>query len=102
NEPPPNLLDVRKDVPLRVAAAVDRALEKDPEQRFPTMDAFAAELEACLAELDSPGAVDPGATMVTGPRRAARRRRHVSRSAVAAVLVGIVAFAAVIVGLPAL
>src|SRR2546421_8423584 len=30
NEPPPNLLEVRKDVPLRVAAAVDRALEKDP------------------------------------------------------------------------
>src|SRR5215217_3612239 len=52
HEPAPNLLDVRKDVPLRVAAAVDRALEKDPEQRFPTMDAFAAELDACLAELD--------------------------------------------------
>src|SRR6478672_11673389 len=54
HEPAPNLLDVRGDVPLRVAAAVDRALEKDPEQRFPTMDAFAAELEACLAELDGP------------------------------------------------
>src|SRR5215217_7348273 len=52
HEPPPNLLDVRGDIPLRVAAAVDRALEKDPEQRFPTMDAFAAELDACLAELD--------------------------------------------------
>jgi serine/threonine-protein kinase len=34
HEPAPNLLDVRGDVPLRVAAAVDRALEKDPEQRF--------------------------------------------------------------------
>src|ERR671931_769138 len=38
NQPPPNLLDVRRDVPLRVAAAVDRALEKDPSQRFPTME----------------------------------------------------------------
>ena len=46
HEPAPNMLDVRGDVPLRVAAAVDRALEKDPEQRFPTMAAFAAELEA--------------------------------------------------------
>ena len=61
-EPPPNVLDVRGDVPLRVAAAIDRALEKDPAQRFPTMDAFAAELEACLAELDR--GEDGDATMV--------------------------------------
>jgi len=104
NEPPPNLLDVRKDVPLRLAAAVDRALEKDPEQRFRTMDAFAAELEACIAELDLPDDAAE-ATIVsrktaTGPSR--RRRRHVSRSAVAAVLLGSLAFAAVIVGLLAL
>src|SRR5438105_15326247 len=66
NEPPPNLLDVRKAVPLRVAAAVDRALEKDPAARFPTMDAFAAELEACLVALDSPGDVDAGDTIVVG------------------------------------
>src|SRR5262249_21638725 len=73
NEPPPNLLDVRKDVPLRVAAAVDRALEKDPGARFPSMDAFAAELEACLAQLDSPGDVGEGATIASGaPLSAAR------------------------------
>ena len=74
HEPPPNVLDVRGDVPLRVAAAVDRALEKDPEQRFPTMDAFAAELEACAAELD----------------RASRRRFHHghSRSPAAATAAG--------------
>src|SRR6476619_4398989 len=61
-EPPPNILDVRGDVPLRVAAAIDRALEKDPAQRFPTMDAFAAELEACLDEHDR--GADRDATMV--------------------------------------
>src|SRR5262249_19436217 len=78
NEPPPNLLDVRKDVPLRLAAAVDRALEKDPGARFPSMDAFAAELEACLAQLDSPGDVDEGATIALGaPLPAARAaKRH--------------------------
>src|SRR5881398_106812 len=42
NEPPPSVLDVRGDIPVRVAEAVDRALEKDPTRRFPTMDAFAA------------------------------------------------------------
>src|SRR5438445_5734256 len=76
NEPPPNLLDVRKNVPLRVAAAVDRALEKDPAARFPTMDAFAAELEACLLALDSPGDVDAGATIVAGEPVAARPPRR--------------------------
>src|ERR687884_1137028 len=51
-EPAPSVLDRRPDVPARVAHAVDRALEKDPASRFPTMDAFAAELEACPAALE--------------------------------------------------
>jgi eukaryotic-like serine/threonine-protein kinase len=98
HEPPPNLLDVRKDIPLRVAAAVDRALEKDPEQRFPTMDAFAAELEACLAELDR--GEDGDATMVIPARqRAARRRKQVSRWPIAIVLPALLAIAAIVVGL---
>jgi len=92
-------------VPLRVAAAVDRALEKDPAQRFPTMEAFAAELEACLAALDAPGDVDDGKTIVKGRHvvsRPRRRRKHVSRWAVGSVLLGMLALAAVIVGLLAL
>jgi predicted Ser/Thr protein kinase len=52
NDPPPSVLDGRRDVPLRVAQAVDRALEKDPERRFATMDDFASELESCLVALD--------------------------------------------------
>jgi serine/threonine protein kinase len=69
HEPPPRILDRRGDVPPRVAAAVERALEKDPDRRFPSMDAFAAELEACLAELTRPP--DEGVTMVVPPRAAA-------------------------------
>jgi hypothetical protein len=69
------VLERRPDVPARVAHAVARALEKDPAARFPTMDAFAAELEACLAALE-PG---PDADDVTLVRQApvvrARRRR---------------------------
>jgi len=41
----------RPEVPKRVDAAVERALAKDPAARFPTMAAFRAELEACLAEV---------------------------------------------------
>jgi serine/threonine-protein kinase len=99
NEPAPNLLEARNDVPLRVAAAVDRALEKDPEQRFPTMDAFAAELDACLAELDRED--DSDATMVVpAPRRPAKRRsRHVSQLPVGITLLAVLAIAAIVVGL---
>ena len=98
HEPAPNLLDVRRDVPLRVAAAVDRALEKDPEQRFPTMDAFAAELEACLAELDQEP--DGDKTMVIpSARRAARRRKQVSRWPIVIGLLAVLAIAAIVIGL---
>src|SRR5438874_177779 len=88
NEPPPNLLDVRKDVPLRVAAAVDRALEKDPQHRFGSMDEFADELEACLAGLDAPEE-HLDATVVTRPSHATtRHRKRVSRWAIASVGLG--------------
>ena len=97
HEPPPNLLDVRGDVPLRVAAAVDRALEKDPEQRFPTMDAFAAELEACLAELDRGESDD--STMVIPAARRARPRKQVSRWPIAVGVLALLAVAAIVLGL---
>jgi hypothetical protein len=79
NEPPPSVLERRGDVPPRVAAAVDRALAKDPRQRFPSMDAFAAELEACIAE-STAGIADPNATLVVTPQRAVRPQRKRRRS----------------------
>ena len=75
NEPPPSLLDSRPDVPARLASAVARALQKDPERRFASMDDFAAELRACLAGLESP---DAELTMVTACRRFRRRRRRIA------------------------
>ena len=99
NEPPPSLLNVRKDVPPRVAAAVDCALEKNPARRFPSMEAFAAELEACLLSLDSTEEVDEGGvTMVTQPQ-VARQRRGVSTWAIAIAVLGAAALIAVVVAL---
>jgi eukaryotic-like serine/threonine-protein kinase len=100
HEPPPNSLDKRRDLPLRVAAAIDRALEKDPSHRFPTMDAFAAELEACLAELDrgedgSATTVIPAAQRLKTPRR----RKSVSPVPILIGLAGALAIAAIVVGL---
>ena len=100
HEPPPNSLDKRRDLPLRVAAAIDRALEKDPAHRFPTMDAFAAELEACLAELDrgedgSATTVIPAAQRLKTPRR----RKRVSPVPILIGLAGALAITAIVVGL---
>ncbi len=51
NEQPPSVLERRPDVPLRLVAAVDHALAKDPDDRFSSMAELVDELEACLAEL---------------------------------------------------
>jgi serine/threonine protein kinase len=40
-EPPPPVLDLRPDVPRDLCVALERALAKEPEQRFPTMEDFA-------------------------------------------------------------
>jgi len=100
-EPSPSVLDTRGDVPLRVAEMIDRALEKDPEQRFPTMDAFADEIEANLDELDR--GEDGAVTMVvpTAQRLKPRtpRRRAVSRLPLLIGLLGALAIAGVVVGL---
>jgi serine/threonine-protein kinase len=76
NEPAPSVLERRPDAPLRVASAVARALEKDPDDRFPTMRDFVAELQACLAGLGEP---DQDATLViraAPPQLRTRRRRR--------------------------
>jgi serine/threonine-protein kinase len=76
NEPVPSVLEHRPDCPPRLDFAIQRAMAKDPDDRFESMDDFIAELEACRAELDGRG--DEGATMIVPPPRrpprAARRR----------------------------
>jgi hypothetical protein len=81
NEPPPDLLERRPDIPVRLAATVERALAKDPADRFPSMDAFCAELRACLAELGDPDAartfIQPSPVLrESRPRHARPRRRR--------------------------
>ena len=83
HQPAPSVLDRRGDVPSRLALAVDRALEKDPADRFASMDELAKELEACLRALDGDDAdtdtlVAPAVVARSRPgrpRRPARRRR---------------------------
>jgi eukaryotic-like serine/threonine-protein kinase len=74
NEPVPSVRERRPDVSPRLDAAVRRALAKNPRDRFPSMEAFAAELQASLAEPHN-GAGPGDETIVVAPRRRKRPPR---------------------------
>jgi serine/threonine-protein kinase len=88
NTLPPPLTLRRPEVPRRVEAAVEKALAKDPADRFETMDAFRAELEGCLADLRRGDEVAAtGILPVIPPPRPHRARRVRWWWVVAAVLI---------------
>ncbi len=71
-EPPPRVFETRPDAPADLVAALDRALAKDPEQRFATMEDFAAALSGDRRS--------GSRTMVSTPlNRVTRRSRLVVR-----------------------
>jgi serine/threonine-protein kinase len=82
-DPVPSVRKRRPDVPERVDEIVARAMAKQPEDRYPTMEAMLGALEAALAQETPEG--DTG-TQVTGelpaiskpPRPSPRRRRRIS------------------------
>jgi eukaryotic-like serine/threonine-protein kinase len=101
NEPVPDITEKRPDVPLRLVAAIERALEKDPASRFDSMDQFKWELRQCLEEL---APVDAERTFIqpspvlreSRPHRVqARRRRRwplylvLAAAAAAAIVAGV-------------
>jgi eukaryotic-like serine/threonine-protein kinase len=103
NDPVPDILERRPDVPVRLAAAMERALEKDPARRFRSMRDFASELRACLAEL---GSFDAERTFIA-PRQslrenAPRRVRTKRRRWPVLVVLALLGAAAVVVGVLAL
>jgi serine/threonine-protein kinase len=77
NEPVPPVAEQRPDVPPRLDAAVRRALAKEPERRFATMEEFGRELEACRLEPAEPGGAQT--MVIRRPRRAATAHRGRSR-----------------------
>src|SRR5260221_11502552 len=80
NEPAPNVLERRPDVPPRLAAAIARALAKEPRDRWPSMAEFCRELELCLQGAP----LEEGESPTVIVRRAAPRRRAVRRRTVTA------------------
>jgi len=95
NDPVPSVTAARPDVPLRVDAALRRAMAKVPDDRFQTMDELVAELSACLGGL---GDLDDDRTVIVAPpveprARPRRRRRRWSPLVVLLVAVAAVAVA---------
>jgi eukaryotic-like serine/threonine-protein kinase len=88
NEPPPSVRPKRPDVSPRVDAAVQRAMAKDPHDRFPTMADFGRELEACQEESEQ------GTQIIPPPRTAPVRRRRSGAWPLVLVLLGVIAIGA--------
>jgi serine/threonine-protein kinase len=99
HEEPPSVLEVRPDVPLRVAHLVERALAKDPDERFPSMTEMVRELRACLTEQSDPDAartmIVPSGAVKESRARPTRPRRRAWP--LVALLLGLAAVAAVAV-----
>jgi hypothetical protein len=80
NEPAPGVRGQRPDVSPRLDAAIRRAMAKDPDDRFPSMDAFGAELRACLSDHGGAGLGPTDETLVVpGPLHRPRRSRRAHR-----------------------
>jgi eukaryotic-like serine/threonine-protein kinase len=76
NEPPPSVREHRPELSPRIDAAIRKAMAKDRDDRFASMEEFAAELRACLAEPDGASVGPSDQTLVVpGPRRRRRPRR---------------------------
>ena len=100
HDPPPSLLEIRPDLPLRLVAAVEKALEKDPADRFASMDAFAAELRRCIDDDTEQTIIRPSPVLREGAPHRVRVRR--GRRLPAALLLAGIALAAIVAGLLAL
>jgi len=99
NEAAPDIRAFRSDVPPRLAAAIDKALQKDPARRFPTMRAFAEELRACVAGPGSEGVtqVIPAAARRRPSRTRERQRKWPLVYIAIAVVIGVAALVAALV-----
>jgi len=87
-EQPPRIFEARPDAPADLCAALDRALSKEPERRFPTMEEFAA---AVSGERTGPRTVvstpvRPGTKPGSRTGSKVRQRKIVQRSLLALAL----------------
>jgi eukaryotic-like serine/threonine-protein kinase len=90
NDPVPSIAEARPEVPLRLDAALRRAMAKRSDERFSSMSAFVDELEGVLEGLGQP---DSDRTVIMPPTAPARPRRRSRRRRVAPWIVLLVGLA---------
>jgi serine/threonine protein kinase len=69
-EPPPRVFEARPDAPTDLVAALDRALSKEPEKRFASMEDFATAVNGERSRTSQPARADrsgQAATVVSAP-----------------------------------
>jgi eukaryotic-like serine/threonine-protein kinase len=93
NDPPPSVREKRPEVPARVDEAVQRAMAKDPADRFPSMADFGRELEACMSPTEGQTEIIAPGTAPVAARTA--RRRRLSPWPLVLLLLGLIAIGAV-------
>jgi serine/threonine protein kinase len=88
-EPPPRIFEIRPDAPADLCAALDRALSKEPDRRFPTMEDFAT---AVSGERTGSRTVvsAPVKPLARKPPARAGRRKLVTRSLIAVGLTAVI------------
>jgi len=91
HDPVPSVLDQRRDVPVRLDLAMQRAMAKDPADRFDSMEGLIDELDRCYGEL---GSDDEATRIVRSPPRSARAKRPRRRLPVIPLLLILLAAAA--------
>lgn len=90
NEAPKRLSERCPHVPAELSAVVARALEKEPNKRFPSVDDFAAVLEP-FARPSLASSDDPGALTLAEPSLPRARDRRASLTRAGAVVVALCA-----------
>jgi eukaryotic-like serine/threonine-protein kinase len=76
HDPVPSVRERRSDVPPEVDAIVARAMAKDPRDRFPSMGAMEAALEACLTDTGTGPEEATGVLSAPTRRPGSQRRRR--------------------------
>ncbi len=105
HDPVPSVREKRPDVSLRVDALIQRAMAKNPDDRYRSMAAMVIALEACLAEEggvprwlaeSDTASLEPISSTYERRERPRRRRRHVPWRGL--LVLAVLAAAAVAVG----
>ena len=93
NEDPTPLAEARKDVPRECVAIVERCLQKDPDERYQSVEALGADIVAAARKLGWESAVGTGAISSVVPVSHPRRARVPVRAVAAALAVVVAAVA---------